>query len=311
MPLPDETLALARRADAILFGAAGGPGEESLPREKRPGNGLLKLRKEMELFANFRPAYMFPELIGASTLKPEVVEGLDLVILRELNGDAYFGEPRGIETTPSGERVGFNTIRYSESEIERIAHVGVPRGARAPQEAVLGRQGQRAGSHAALARGRDRRRQELPRCRAFAPVRRRGGDEPHARAEAVRRDRHGQHVRRHPIGRGGDAHRLDRHAPFGFARVDRKGLYEPVHGSAPDIAGQDIANPLAAILSLAMMLRQSFDLQDKAQQVEAAVRSVLAQGYRTADIHQPGTRRVGTEEMGDAVVGILRAKLAA
>ncbi|MFL4992380.1 MAG: 3-isopropylmalate dehydrogenase [Microvirga sp.] len=311
VPLPDETLALARRADAILFGAAGGPGEESLPREKRPGNGLLKLRKELELFANFRPAYMFPELIGASTLKPEVVEGLDLVILRELNGDAYFGEPRGIETTPSGERVGFNTIRDSESEIERVAHAGF-RAARERRRKLCSVD--KANVLEAMQLWRE-------------VVTRVGRSYPDVELSHLFVDAAAMNLMRAPkqfdvIVTGNmfgdilsDAAAMLTGSigmlPSASLGFDRKGLYEPVHGSAPDIAGQDIANPLAAILSLAMMLRQSFDLHDKAQQVEAAVRSVLAQGYRTADIHQPGTRRVGTEEMGDAVAGILRTKLAA
>ena len=306
-PLPDETLALARRVDAILFGSVGVADEASIPRERRPGTGLLQLREALTLYANFRPAFMFPELIGASTLKPEVVDGLDLVILRELNGDVYFGKPRGFETNEKGERVGFNTMRYSESEVERIAH-------------------------AAFRAARKRRRKVcsvdkanvLETMQLWREVMTRVGREyPDVELSHLFIDAASMSLMRNPkqfdvIVTGNmfgdilsDAAAMLTGSigmlPSASLGVDRKGLYEPVHGSAPDIAGQDVANPLAAILSLAMMLRESFELEDKARQVENAVRTVLAQGYRTGDIYQPGTRRVGTEEMGDAVVQALRA----
>ncbi|MGO4727564.1 MULTISPECIES: 3-isopropylmalate dehydrogenase [unclassified Inquilinus] len=306
-PLPDETLALARRVDAILFGSVGVADEASIPRERRPGTGLLQLREALTLYANFRPAFMFPELIGASTLKPEVVDGLDLVILRELNGDVYFGKPRGFETNEKGERVGFNTMRYSESEVERIAH-------------------------AAFRAARKRRRKVcsvdkanvLETMQLWREVMTRVGREyPDVELSHLFIDAASMSLMRNPkqfdvIVTGNmfgdilsDAAAMLTGSigmlPSASLGVDRKGLYEPVHGSAPDIAGQDVANPLAAILSLAMMLRESFELEDKARQVENAVRTVLAQGYRTGDIYQPGTRRVGTTEMGDAVVQALRA----
>jgi 3-isopropylmalate dehydrogenase len=307
VPLPEETLALARRADAILFGAAGVADEASIPRERRPGTGLLQLREALTLYANFRPAFMFPELIGASTLKPEVVDGLDLVILRELNGDVYFGKPRGIETSASGERVGINTMRYSESEIERIAHVAF-RTARQRRRKVCSVD--KANVLEAMQLWRE-------------VVTRVGSQYPDVELTHLFIDAAAMSLMRNPkqfdvIVTGNmfgdilsDAAAMLTGSigmlPSASLGLDRKGLYEPVHGSAPDIAGRDLANPLAAILSLAMMLRQSFEMEAEAQRVEAAVRSVLARGYRTGDIYQPGTRRVGTEEMGDAVVQALAA----
>ncbi len=304
--LPPATLDAARKADAILFGSVGGPGEESLPFKERPGSGLLRLRKELTLFANIRPALMFPELIGASTFKPEVVEGLDLIILRELNGDAYFGEPRGI-VVEAGERVGINTIRYSESEIERIAHFAFK-----------------------LARGRRRKLCSVDKANVLEVmqlwrevVSRVGRDYPDVELTHMFIDAAAMSLMRAPkqfdvIVTGNmfgdilsDAAAMLTGSigmlPSASLGADRgKGLYEPVHGTAPDIAGQDIANPLAAILSSAMMLRHSFQDEAGANRVESAVRSVLAEGYRTADIFQPGMRKVGTRAMGDAVVAALR-----
>lgn len=304
-PLPDETLAIARRNDAILFGAVGVADEAAIPREQRPGTGLLKLREALTLYANYRPAFLFPELVDASTLKREIVEGLDLVILRELNGDAYFGEPRGIETKSSGEKVGINTIRYSESEIERIAHAGfrharVRRGKLCSVDKANVLEAMQLWREVVIRVGRDYPDVELRHLFIDA-----------ASMELVRAPKQfdvivtgnmfGDILSDAAAMLTGSIGML----PSASLGDDGKGLYEPVHGSAPDIAGKDVANPLAAILSLAMLLRQSFGLEDKAKQVEAAVRSVLAQGYRTADIHQPGTRRVGTQEMGDAIVGAL------
>jgi 3-isopropylmalate dehydrogenase len=306
VPLPPETLALARRSDAILFGSVGGADEASIPRAERPGTGLLQLREELTLFANFRPAFMFPELIGASTLKPEVVDGLDLVILRELTGDVYFGQPRGIETLPSGERVGINTMRYTESEIERVAHAAF-RAARRRRKKVC-----------SVDKANVLETMQLWR----EVVTRVGREYPDVELSHLFIDAAAMTLMRAPkqfdvIVTGNifgdilsDAAAMLTGSigilPSASLGVDRKGLYEPVHGSAPDIAGKDIANPLAAILSFAMMLRDSFDLEDKAQLVEKAVRSVLADGYRTGDIYEEGMRRVGTEEMGDAVVQALR-----
>jgi 3-isopropylmalate dehydrogenase len=304
-PLPPSTLELCRKADAILFGAAGIPGDEKLPFDQRPGASLLRLRKDLQLFANFRPVFMFPELIGASTLKADVVEGLDLIILRELTGDVYFGEPRGIRTLPNGERQGFNTMVYSESEVERIAHV-------------------------AFRTARDRRRKVcsvekanvLETSQVWRDVVTRVGTQyPDVELTHVFVDAAAMMLMRAPkqfdvMVTGnlfGDilsdcAAMLTGSIgmlPSASLAHDRKGLYEPVHGSAPDIAGKDIANPMAAILSAAMMLQYSFNLAGPAARVQQAVGRVLAAGYRTADIFQPGTRKVGTEEMGDAVVAAL------
>ena len=311
MPLPDASLSLAKRADAILFGAVGGPGEESLPRSKRPGSALLQLREELKLFANFRPAFLLPELIGASTLKPEVVEGLDLVILRELNGDIYFGQPRGIETSPSGERYGINTMRYSESEIERVAHAGFK-----------------------AARQRRRKLCSVDKANVLETMQlwrevviRVGRDYPDVELSHLFVDAAAMTLMRRPtqfdvILTGNmfgdilsDAAAMLTGSigmlPSASMGENFKGLFEPVHGSAPDIAGQDMANPLAAILSLAMLLRLSLGEEEKARQIESAVRTALGKGYRTADIHQPGMRRVGTEEMGDAVLQALEEQEAA
>ena len=304
-PLPHATLALARKADAILFGAVGGPGDESGPRDKRPGLGLLRLRRELGLFANFRPAFLFPELIGASSLKPELVEGLDLMILRELNGDIYYGEPRGITLNAAGRREGVNTMRYSEPEIERIAHV-------------------------AFTTARDRRRKVCSVDKANVletmqlwreTVTAVGRHYPDVELTHLFVDAASMQLLRAP--RQFDVMVMPN--MFGDILSDaaamltgsigmlpsasigegRKGLYEPVHGSAPDIAGKNLANPLAAILSGAMMLRLSFGRKDDSARIERAVRSVLAQGYRTADIAQPGTKQVGTREIGEAVVAAL------
>ena len=304
-PLPQETLELCRRAEAILFGAAGVPGDEKLPFDERPGASLLRLRKDLQLFANFRPVFMFPELIGASTLKPEVVEGLDIIILRELTGDVYFGEPRGIRTLPNGERQGFNTMVYSESEVERLAHVAfkTARGRRSKVCSV-------------------EKANVLEASQVWREVFTRVGTEyPDVELTHVFVDAAAMMLMRAPkqfdvIATGnifGDilsdcAAMLTGSIgmlPSASLAHDRKGLYEPVHGSAPDIAGKNIANPLAAILSTAMMLRYSFDQQQFATQIEQAVSRVLAKGYRTADIYQPGTTKLGTVEMGDAVVEAL------
>jgi 3-isopropylmalate dehydrogenase len=307
-PLPAHTLDLARKADAILFGSAGVPGDEKLPYDKRPGASLLRLRKELDLFANFRPAFMFPELVEASTLKREVVEGLDLLILRELAGDLYFGEPRGFRTTAAGAREGFNTMRYSEPEVERIAHV-------------------------AFRTARERRRKVCSVDKANVletmqlwrdVVTRVGADYPDVELTHQFVDAAVMQLMRAPkqfdvIVTGNvfgdivsDAAAMLTGSigmlPSASLAQNGKGLYEPVHGSAPDIAGRDIANPLAAILSAAMMLRYSFQRDDLARNIERAVRSALGDGYRTADIVQPGAKRVGTREMGEAVVAALRAR---
>lgn len=304
-PLPPATLDLCRKAEAILFGAAGIPGDEKIAFDMRPGASLLRLRKALDLFANFRPVFMYPQLVDASTLKPEVVDGLDLVILRELTGDVYFGEPRGIRTLANGERQGFNTMVYSESEVERIARVAFR-----------------------TAQGRRRKVCSVEKANVLETsqvwrdvVTRVGREYPDVELTHVFVDAAAMMLMRAPkqfdvIVTGnifGDilsdcAAMLTGSIgmlPSASLAGDRKGLYEPVHGSAPDIAGRDIANPFAAILSMAMMLRYSFDRPALADRVERAVGRVLADGYRTADIFQPGTRKVGTEAMGDAVVAAL------
>jgi 3-isopropylmalate dehydrogenase len=300
-PLPAATSEIARKADAILFGAAGIPGDEAIPYAMRPGASLLRLRKELEIFANFRPVFLFPELIDASTLKPEVIEGLDMLIMRELNGDAYFGEPRGIRVNEKGEREGFNTMRYSESEVARIAHVAFK-----------------------AARGRRRKVCSVEKANVLEVgqlwrevVTQVGKEYPDVELTHLFVDAAAMMLMRNPkqfdvIVTGNifgdilsDAAAMLTGSigmlPSASLSYGQKGLYEPVHGTAPDIAGKNLANPIASILSMGMMLRYSFNQPANADRVDAAVRAVLASGYRTPDIMQPGCERVGTEEMGDAV----------
>ena len=304
--LPAETVEIARECDAILLGGTGVPADEHRPPAEGAGNGLLRLRKALSLYANFRPVVLYPELIDASTLKREVVEGLDMVILRELNGGLYFGEPRGVETDANGMRHGVNTMRYSEAEIERIAHAGFK-----------------------AAMGRSKRLCSVDKSNVLETmmlwrevVTEVGKQYPEVELSHLYVDAASMMLIRDPrrfdvIVTGNvfgdilsDAAAMLAGSigmlPSASMGAGNKGLYEPVHGTAPDIAGQDIANPLAAILSVAMMLRHSFGLEDHAKRVEQAVRTVLAQGYRTADIHQPGCNKVGTSEIGDAVVKAVR-----
>jgi 3-isopropylmalate dehydrogenase len=304
-PLPAATSEIARKADAILFGSAGMPGDEAIPYAMRPGASLLRLRKELGLFANFRPAILFPELIGASTLRPEVIRGLDLIILRELTGDVYFGEPRGFATTASGEREAFNTMRYSESEVERIAHVAF-RTARARKKKLCSVD--KANVLEVMQLWRD-------------VVTRVGRDYPDVELSHLFVDAAAMQLMRAPLQFDvivtgnifgdilSDAAAMLTGSigmlPSASMAQGNKGLYEPVHGTAPDIAGKNLANPLASILSMAMMLRHSFAQAENADRVEKAVRQVLADGLRTGDIYQEGCKRVGTAEMGDAVVAAL------
>jgi 3-isopropylmalate dehydrogenase len=305
VPLPPETFELAKQADAILFGAAGLPGDELGPRHLRSGLGLLTLRRELKLYANFRPAILYPELAGASSLRPELVEGLDLMVLRELNGDIYYGEPRGISVGADGRRHGVNTMRYSEPEIERIAHVGFK-----------------------AARGRRRKLCSVDKANVLETmvlwretVARVGREYPDVELRHLYVDAASMELLRAPKqfdlilapNMFGDI-LSDAAAmltgsigmlPSASVGDGTKGLYEPVHGSAPDIAGKGIANPLAAILSGAMLLRHSFGRLEDAARIERAVRSVLARGLRTRDILQPGTVEVGTAAMGDAVLAAL------
>ncbi len=304
-PLPPATLALAQKADAILFGAVGLPGDELGPRDKRPGLGLLTLRRELKLYANFRPAILYPELVDASSLKPELVRDLDLMVLRELNGDIYYGTPRGI-SVENGVRVGINTMRYSEPEIERIAHVGFK-----------------------AARGRGKKLCSVDKANVLETmvlwretVQRIAKEYPDVEFRNLYVDAASMELLRAPKqfdlilapNMFGDI-LSDAAAmltgsigmlPSASIGEGNKGLYEPVHGSAPDIAGKDIANPLAAILSAAMLLRHSFGREEDAARIERAVRSVLASGLRTADIAGAGREKVGTAAMGGAVLAALR-----
>ncbi len=304
-PLPATTLEAARRADAVLFGAVGGPQYDALPRPQRPEQGLLRLRKELGLFANLRPAVIYPELAAASTLKPDVVAGLDLLIVRELTGDIYFGQPRGIRRLDNGEREGFDTMRYSESEIRRIAHVAF-RAARKRQRRVC-----------SVDKANVLETTQLWR-EVVTEV---GREYPDVELTHMYVDNAAMQLLKNPkqfdvIVTGnmfGDI--LSDEAsmltgsigmlPSASLDANGKGLYEPIHGSAPDIAGKGVANPLATILSAALMLRYSLNQEAAARRVEAAVAKVLAQGLRTADIALPGEAKVGTKAMGDAVVSAL------
>jgi len=304
VPLPDETLAIASKSDAILFGSVGGPTDEIPDRKKRPGAGLLKLRKTLSLYANFRPAVLFPELIGASTLRPEIVEGVDMMILRELNGDLYFGEPRGVHVE-NGKRVGINTMRYTEDEIARIAHVGFKTAQK------------RRHKLCSVDKSNVLETMQLWREVVIEVSK----HYPDVELSHLYIDAASMMLIRNPrmfdvIVTGNvfgdilsDAAAMLTGSigmlPSASMGEGTLGLFEPVHGSAPDIAGKDIANPLASILSSAMLLRYSLNRPEEADRIEKAVRSVLAAGYRTADIYQEGTRKVGTIEMGEAVVAAL------
>jgi 3-isopropylmalate dehydrogenase len=304
-PLPKATLALAQAADAVLLGAVGGPKYDTLARELRPEQGILGIRKAMGLFANLRPAILYPELAAASTLKPEVVAGLDLMILRELTGDIYFGQPRGRRKDAHGHDEGFDTMLYSVPEIERIARVGFE-----------------------TARARSRKLCSVDKANVLDTsilwrevVTRVGRDYPDVALSHMYVDNAAMQLVRAPkqfdvIVTGnifGDI--LSDEAsmlagsigmlPSASLDANRKGLYEPIHGSAPDIAGQDKANPLATILSLGMMFRYTFADAGVADRIERAVRKVLADGKRTGDIALPGEPVIGTRAMGDAVVAAL------
>ena len=304
-PLPAATLQLAKECDAILFGAAGVPDDEKLPYEKRPGAALLRLRKALDLYANFRPGILYPELAAASALKPEIVSGLDLVILRELTGDAYFGEPRGISTNANGERVGVNTMVYTESEVRRIAHAGF-RHARTRRKKLCSVDKANVLDVSLLWRevvtetGREYPDVALSHLfvDAAAMVLLRA---PTQFDVIVTGNMFGDILSDEVAMLTGSIGML----PSASLSEGSKGLYEPVHGSAPDIAGRDIANPLGAILSAAMLLRMSANDAAGADRIETAVRKVLAAGYRTADIDAPGMQRVGTRAMGDAVLAAL------
>ncbi|MEO8599352.1 MAG: 3-isopropylmalate dehydrogenase [bacterium] len=308
-PLPESTLKLAKEADAILFGAVGDWKYDTLERSLRPEQAILGLRKNLNLFANFRPAILYPELAGASTLKPEVVSGLDILIIRELTGDVYFGQPRGVRECPDGpfkgQREGFDTMRYAEGEIRRIAHVAFQ-----------------------AAQKRDKRLTSVDKANVLETfqfwrdiVTDVHQEYPDVTLDHMYVDNAAMQLVRAPkkfdvLVTGnlfGDilsdcAAMLTGSIgmlPSASLDANNKGLYEPSHGSAPDIAGKGVANPLATILSAAMMLRYSLNKAQQADRIEAAVKKVLAQGLRTPDIFEAGTRKVGTQEMGAAVLQAL------
>jgi len=304
-PFPEQTLALAKAADAVFLGAVGGPKWESLAISLRPEKGLLGLRSELQLFANLRPAILYPQLVRASTLKPEVVAGLDIMIVRELTGGIYFGQPRGVRLLENGERQGFNTLVYSESEIRRIAH-----------------------SAFQIAQKRNRRLCSVDKANVLEctelwreVVTETGKHYPDVQLSHMYVDNAAMQLVRAPkqfdvlvtSNMFGDI-LSDAAAmltgsigmlPSASLDADNKGMYEPIHGSAPDIAGQGIANPLATILSAAMMLRYTFNQTEAAAGIEKAVNGALDANIRTADIYSDGMQKVSTAEMGDAVVSEL------
>lgn len=306
-PLPAQTLAACRESDAILFGAIGGPQYDTLPRELRPERGLLRLRKALDLFANLRPAQVFPELAAASSLKPDIVSGLDIMIVRELTGDIYFGEPRGISHNSAGERVGVNTMVYSESEIRRVAHWGF-QAAQARRKTLCSVDKMNVLETTQLWRD-----VVVEVSREYPDVMLTHMLVDNAAMQLVRNPRQfdvivtgnlfGDILSDEASMLTGSIGML----PSASLNVSGLGLYEPIHGSAPDIAGRGIANPLAQILSISMMFRYSFKRPDLADRVDQAVRRVLQQGLRTADIAQPGMPTVSTSAMGDAVVAALSA----
>ena len=304
-PFPPETEKLALAADAVLLGAVGGYQYDTLPRSLRPEQGLLRIRKGLGLFANLRPAMVYPELVNASSLKPELVSGLDIMILRELTGDIYFGQPRGIRTLDNGERQGFDTMHYSESEIRRVAHVGF--------QIALKRGKKLCSVDKANVLDTSMFWREIVTevAQEYPAVELSHMYVDNAAMQLVRAPKQFDVILTGNI--FGDI--LSDEAsmltgsigmlPSASLDAHNKGLYEPCHGSAPDIAGKDIANPLATILSVAMMMRYTFAREDIAQRIETAVRKVLQQGLRTGDIYETGMQKVGTTAMGDAVVTAL------
>ena len=304
-PLPDSTLDLAIKSDAVLLGAVGDWKYDALPREKRPERGLLRIRKELNLFANLRPAILYPELVGASSLKPEIVSNLDIMIVRELTGDIYFGEPRGIHENENGEREGVNTMRYSESEIKRIAYVAF-------QIAM-----KRSKKLCSVDKANVLETTELWR-QVMIDI---SKEYPEVELTHMYVDNAAMQLIKNPkqfdvLVTGnifGDI--LSDEAsmltgsigmlPSASLDSKNKGMYEPSHGSAPDIAGKNIANPLATILSLAMMFRYTFNDEKNANKIELAVKKALSQGFRTADICSAGDKKVSCSEMGEAVIASL------
>ncbi|MCB5363000.1 3-isopropylmalate dehydrogenase [Pusillimonas sp. CC-YST705] len=309
-PLPEATLKLAQSARAILFGAVGDWKYDNLERHLRPEQAILGLRKALGLFANLRPAILYPQLANASTLKPEVVAGLDILIVRELTGDIYFGQPRGVRTLEDGpfkgERQGFDTMHYAESEIRRIAHIAF--------QAALKRNKKLCSVDKAnvLETSQFWRDVMIAVSAEYPEVELSHMYVDNAAMQLVRAPKEfdvvvtgnlfGDILSDEAAMLTGSIGML----PSASLNAAGQGLYEPSHGSAPDIAGQNIANPLATILSAAMLLRYSLDEAAQADRIEAAVQSVLEQGLRTADIYEPGMLRVSTSEMGDAVLKALK-----
>jgi 3-isopropylmalate dehydrogenase len=304
-PLPDTTLKLAKESDAVLLGAVGDWKYDKLERHLRPERGLLRIRKELNLFANLRPALLYPELASASTLKPEVVSGLDIMIVRELTGDIYFGQPRGISTLDNGEREGINTMRYSESEIRRIGRVAFDIAMKRNKKVCS------VDKANVLETTELWRQVMIELSKDYPEVELSHMYVDNAAMQLIRAPKQFDvMVTGHIFGDilSDEASMLTGSIgmlPSASLDANNKGMYEPSHGSAPDIAGKDIANPLATILSVAMMLRYTFDDEANAQRVENAVKKSLAQGYRTADIWTEGCSKVGCAAMGDAVVAAL------
>ena len=304
-PLPDSTLDLAVKSDAVLLGAVGDWKYDALPRDKRPERGLLRIRKELNLFANLRPAILYPELVGASSLRPEIISNLDIMIVRELTGDIYFGEPRGIRENEKGEREGVNTMRYSESEIKRIAYVAF-------QIAM-----KRSKKLCSVDKANVLETTELWR-QVMIDI---SKEYPEVELTHMYVDNAAMQLIKNPkqfdvLVTGnifGDI--LSDEAsmltgsigmlPSASLDSKNKGMYEPSHGSAPDIAGKNIANPLATILSLAMMFRYTFNDEKNANKIESAVKKALSQGFRTVDIYSAGDKKVSCSEMGEAVIASL------
>ena len=304
-PYPEFTQTICRAADAVLLGAVGGPQYDNLDRPLRPERGLLGIRKDLGLFANLRPAVLFPELANASTLKPEVVSGLDIMIVRELTGDIYFGQPRGMRVNEDGEREGFNTMIYKESEVRRIAHV------------AFGIAMKRQKKLCSVDKANVLETTEFWKEIVIDVAR----EYPEVALTHMYVDNAAMQLIRNPkqfdvMVTGnifGDI--LSDEASMLTGSIGmlasaslnetKKGLYEPSHGSAPDIAGKNLANPIATILSTAMMLRYTFDNEAAAQRIENAVKKVLVAGYRTGDIFEVGMKKVLCSEMGDQIVAAM------
>ncbi|MSQ80494.1 MAG: 3-isopropylmalate dehydrogenase [Candidatus Methylopumilus sp.] len=304
-PLPDSTLDLALNSDAILLGAVGDWKYDTLPREKRPERGLLRVRKELNLFANLRPAILYPELVSASTLKPDIVSNLDIMIVRELTGDIYFGEPRGIHTNEEGEKEGINTMRYAVSEIERIAHVAFKIAMRRSKKLC-------SVDKANVLETTELWRQVMVEIsKKYPEVELTHMYVDNAAMQLIKNPKQfdvlvtgnifGDILSDEASMLTGSIGML----PSASLDSHNKGMYEPSHGSAPDIAGKDIANPLATILSLAMMFRYTFSDEKNANKIESAIKKTLSQGYRTADIYSTGDKKITCSQMGEAVIASL------